>query len=325
MKRKVVRHGSNTLTVSIPAKWAKSNRISAGDEIEVLDKKNFLTISSQMKETHEKTVIDTRKMNKRVAETSLTGAYSRGYDEVEIIYDSKELMDYLIVVMHTALLGYEVFYQSDKRCIIKGISETQSSHFDSIMRKNFQILDLLAEESLRLIKAKKFNELTSLFVLERTNNKFTNYLHRVLSRNGAGQKDDFFLYAIILLLERVGDIYREICECLPDVPAKDLKLGELAVSGILDKESGPVILRKETFDIYSRTNEMLKKYEHYFYSFDMALANEIESSWKNILFNAQKMSKSSNNSGEIKVLSELAILANTFDMLLTQTISLSIK
>ena len=44
MKRKVNRVGQNTLTISLPAKWAKNNNIKPGDELEIFEEPKLLMI-----------------------------------------------------------------------------------------------------------------------------------------------------------------------------------------------------------------------------------------------------------------------------------------
>ena len=45
MKRKVVKHGQNTLTVSLPSKWCRAHGIKQGDEIEVEEKGPLIQLS----------------------------------------------------------------------------------------------------------------------------------------------------------------------------------------------------------------------------------------------------------------------------------------
>ena len=44
MKRKIVKHGPISLTVSLPSKWVKKRNLKAGDEVEVEEHNNGLFI-----------------------------------------------------------------------------------------------------------------------------------------------------------------------------------------------------------------------------------------------------------------------------------------
>ena len=46
MRKKLVKQGHSTLTITIPAKWARENKLKAGDELELNTKQNSLIIST---------------------------------------------------------------------------------------------------------------------------------------------------------------------------------------------------------------------------------------------------------------------------------------
>ena len=57
MKRKLNRVGQNTLTVSLPSEWAKTHNLKPGDDIELMESGNTLTISkSKIPEKREVTI-----------------------------------------------------------------------------------------------------------------------------------------------------------------------------------------------------------------------------------------------------------------------------
>jgi phosphate uptake regulator len=47
MKRKVIKQGHNTLTITLPNKWASRFNLAAGDEIDLNEKDNGLFISTE--------------------------------------------------------------------------------------------------------------------------------------------------------------------------------------------------------------------------------------------------------------------------------------
>ena len=84
MKRRVVKHGASTLTISLPSKWARANKIENGNSLNIEVAKERLIISSS----------DERHFDD--VETTLTGKeewyvkrilrhlYTSGYDEIKI-------------------------------------------------------------------------------------------------------------------------------------------------------------------------------------------------------------------------------------------------
>jgi phosphate uptake regulator len=307
MKRKVVRHGSNTLTISLPAKWAKKNDVEPGDEIELIDKQNSLIILPKNKVKHEKKLIDITNMDKRIADYAMTNVYSEGFDEVEIIYDNKEVISHIKKILQETLIGYEIFYLSDKRCILRNISTPQSSEFESIMRKNFQVVTLLADESLKYIEKKEYGSMAELITLERTNNKFTNFLLRVVCTEGVrSRKADFNLYIMIRLLERVADTYRDVCVHLSEQDPKDIKIS------------------KDTIEIYKVMNRVVKEYSELYFSYDHNKANKLSVLWQDLLKKSYIVKSHSKNIHEIRVINCLVRISHELDSMLHQLVGLII-
>jgi len=44
MKRRVIKQGNNTLTITLPRKWASSANIKAGDELDIIEEGDNLKI-----------------------------------------------------------------------------------------------------------------------------------------------------------------------------------------------------------------------------------------------------------------------------------------
>ena len=298
MRRKVVKHGSATLTISLPAKWVQRNNIKSWDELEIFDKHNSLTILSESAMPSEKKVIDLTGMPKRMIDCAVTSSYTKGYDELELIHGETGITETLNKLSY-ALLGYEVFYCSEKRCLIKSISSAQPTEFESIMRKNFHVIMMLANESLELIKKKKYSKLNDIVMLEKTNNKFTNYLLRVISVKGfKSRQHDFFLHTMIRLLERVADSYRDICQYLAA------------------QEPGAIRISSETLGIYEAINRMMDRYSATYFSNSIAEASIIATTLAELQDKIRQMRKSPKNIHEMAVVNCLAGLVHELDTLL---------
>ena len=47
MKRKIIKQGSGTLTISLPTNWAKLFKLKSGDEIDVTQEGKMLVVSTK--------------------------------------------------------------------------------------------------------------------------------------------------------------------------------------------------------------------------------------------------------------------------------------
>ena len=47
MKRRIIKQGHNTLTITLPSKWAKKFNINPGDEVELIEQGKDLKIATE--------------------------------------------------------------------------------------------------------------------------------------------------------------------------------------------------------------------------------------------------------------------------------------
>ena len=47
MKRKIIKQGHNTLTITLPNKWAKELNLLAGDEVDVLESNGSIIVNGK--------------------------------------------------------------------------------------------------------------------------------------------------------------------------------------------------------------------------------------------------------------------------------------
>jgi phosphate uptake regulator len=134
MKRKVVKHGVSTLTISLPSKWTKTNRIKNGDLLEIEATKDHLIISSEANEHFEE------------IETTLTGDeewyiarilrhyYTSGYDEIKITNPNKDQLE-LIRKGIVNLTGMEIVESKPSYCLLKCVISSENSDYHQIVNR----------------------------------------------------------------------------------------------------------------------------------------------------------------------------------------------
>ncbi|MFH1506127.1 MAG: AbrB/MazE/SpoVT family DNA-binding domain-containing protein [archaeon] len=280
MKRKVIKQGHNTLTVTLPTKWAKKQGIEAGDEIDLLEKDSSLVISG--KPILEKTVkeLDVKGMSIPVLWRSIISAYRAGYDEIKIYFDPpkgkkniytdfgynnlkwlfpKGMLQLSQIEAAQALIGrligMEIVDQKGKYCIAKEMGETTYSEFDDALRRIFLLLISIAEEVYEGYKNRKMTMLKSSLLIDSTIDRFEDFCLRVLNKKGySDPKKTSTMYALIFLLEMVGDEYKKIA------------------MHVLNTKEKPSKLMFKEFEVQQN---QLKRFYKFFYSYSKDAANEI--------------------------------------------------
>ncbi|MBU0627767.1 MAG: phosphate uptake regulator PhoU [Nanoarchaeota archaeon] len=211
MKRRIVQHGSSSLTVSLPYKWAKRYGLNKGDEVELEEKGNSVCIKIREEKTSHKATF-TIENKDTFLRRYIISLYKQGYDEIEIISKDGLPLRRINDVLNE-LLGFEIIEQGLKRCVIRNVAQASDAEFDPMLRRAFLVTISLANGSLEAIKGKKFDELKELSKIQYTNNKLTNLCQRILNKKG--YKDHIktnYMYSIIDQLEQIGDHYGDLCD-----------------------------------------------------------------------------------------------------------------
>ena len=246
MKRKIVKQGAATMTISLPAKWCKSSSLKGGDEIELDEKNNNLIISTTKLNTLKQTKLDLTNLDERVVRWSLSSLHKSGFSEIELIYKDISILKVVRELIKDLLIGIAIIEQTDKRFVLKSITKDNSEEFDNILRRAFLVTLSMGDNSLQAIKNKEPTQLKELVTLEKTNNQLTNYCERLLNMKGYKNAKTNFIYVIIWNLEKVCDDYKLICDHI-------LK--------------NPTNLSDKTLKLYEKCNNILRTYYEIFYKF----------------------------------------------------------
>ena len=134
MKRKVVRHGDSTLTISLPSKWAKANSIKPGQLLNLEQTDCGIFVSSNENYPIEKTEITLSWDKEWYIQRILRHLYTYGYDEVSVNYAKKEQLLLLRKGLES-LPGFEIGESNPKICKIRCVGSLESTEYDDTVKK----------------------------------------------------------------------------------------------------------------------------------------------------------------------------------------------
>ncbi len=89
MRRKVIKQGHNTLTITLPAKWVIDNNIKPSQELEIDVKDTSLVINSKQQTTHELFKADISNLDRCSILYTIRNLYRLGYDEIELSFENQ--------------------------------------------------------------------------------------------------------------------------------------------------------------------------------------------------------------------------------------------
>ncbi len=251
MRRKIIKQGHNTLTITLPTKWAKKHGLSSGDEIDIQENEKSLIISGSKAPTLAGKNLDLRDVSTIFLWRSIISAYRAGYDEITVRFSipkgthknaytgfgfnnlqllfSQGVIELspieAIQALVNRLIGVEIIDQKENYCVIKDMSETTYKEFDNSLRRIFLLLMSMSDECYECYKTNRKEPLRSIHLIDTNIDRFEDFCLRVL--NKIGYKDynkTSIVHSIIFLLELVGDEYKKIALHCLDMKGKPREL-----------------------------------------------------------------------------------------------------
>lgn len=284
MRRKIVKQGAATLTVSLPSSWTKKFSLKSGDEIEVEEKDKVLVLSTATDFSSEKIKINIDDANSSQIWGRLNGIYRRGFDEIEVFFRDAYVKDKdgrniktveLLQNIADRLMGVEIVRQGRNYVLLKQVSNVSPDEFESLLRRTFYSLKLMADDCFNAAKTSDKDTLRNISTYsDLTINKLTNYCFRILSKQGHKEYSHTpYYFLIVHLMEELGDVISFIAKkCHKNLPSRD-------VACLMEKTCGLMALfdsaffnadKKTVIQFYKKRDEIKKeadrvseKKEHY--------------------------------------------------------------
>lgn len=229
MRRKLIKQGNNAYTITLPIKWVRSNNLEAKSELDMSITNNLITITPETTETKEKAIkINFTKKDYltnqkfRYINRIYATLYKAGYDEIVFTSDEKDIITYL-ADRTSNFIGIEILEETKNRLLIKSVVKPQEDEFQNLLIRSFIIIKNLSETLIEKIENKE-KDFTSLISLERTNNKITDYLKRILAKTSAKEfQSTRYLYSTVMENERICDEYKYLILALDNNKIKNIE------------------------------------------------------------------------------------------------------
>ena len=230
MKRKVIKQGNNTLTITLPRKWTQKFGINVGDEISLEEQDNKLLLSSEKVSSPQSSVeISFHGLNQPIFWRHMVSAYRAGYDTIKIHFDpqaeyqniytsyadfNKKMTVGSIEVVRDAfngLIGMEIIDHKRDFCVVKDLGEITDKEFDNAFRRIFFLIEGMGEDNMQLLKERKESLFKAIDITDTTVDRFCDYCLRVLNKKSYKNfKKTSVMYSFVLLLEYIGDEYKRV-------------------------------------------------------------------------------------------------------------------
>lgn len=197
MKRKVIRQGNNTLTITLPRTWTNNLKINAGDEIDVGIDGSTLIISTDKLISYGRKSRDISKLTSILPLILLT-FYRKGYDEIDLRFEKPHTSIIIQNILRDGLTGYHIIDHKKNSCLLRALSDINDMDFNEILRKLFILIKIKLEKITEAILKKDISELQSLIAMSTMPSKMTNFCYRLLSKRNLAESDKISYFQIIV-------------------------------------------------------------------------------------------------------------------------------
>lgn len=247
MKRKIIKQGNGTLTLTLPKEWTKKIGLSGKEEIEVVEQGKELLLSPLTHFEEKKIKVDVSKLNPTLVSWYIYSIYTRGYEEIELYFDNPKIGLKVEESLSKDYLGFEVIEHKKNRCLIKRLSSDLDEEFDKTLKRVFMIISYMGNSIIEYYNKGKIENIEELLHLETNTNRLTNFCERVLNKTGYKERyKTNVIYLVTWQLEIIADCFRDIVK-------------KLKIIKKIDRDTiNQVRITVEIFDLYLQT----------FYKFD---------------------------------------------------------
>jgi len=215
MKRKVVRHGSSTLTISLPKKWTGLHGIGQGDELEVVQKGPSLMIGSDLKPAIKKISINLTGTGKLLHRT-IAAIYKSGFDKVTIQYGSSDELELIQDTVYRYCHVFEITKISKNQVDIQSISNLTPTHLDEMLIRMQKSIMEIGNTSLQGIKSNDYEALSQIILKDKMVDRYCAFGSRIINKGWELDYPPGPLYLILDQTEIAADIFKVINQYVID-------------------------------------------------------------------------------------------------------------
>ncbi len=245
MKRKVIKQGHNTLTITLPTDWVKKLNLSSGDEVDVIENSGELVINGKQNFEQKTVTLDISNLRVPMLWRFFQSVYREGYGEIRLIYGSekknyegaynyyssqfeykrfgetpvkKPALD-MIQELVNRFIGVEVIDSGDDYCVIREMGELNAKEFDNSLRRIFLLLLELFD---KVISTMKRNDIGNMDICKTIHSmdinidRFIDYCCRINNKiyDSSFQKNKPLMFSTLFLLELLGDEFKYVANHL---------------------------------------------------------------------------------------------------------------
>ena len=218
MKRKIIKQGNGSYTMTLPVEWVRKNQMNDDTYISVDEIDNKILISPESGYNSQKEIdIRLETNSDSIIRTLVAGLYRIGYDKIRITLKDAEKKPIYDVV--SSLFGFEVTEDKGNEIIISNISIGNEEKIDSIIRRLFLSIQESIKKILSFFNEPKKRALTVSedFIIVRDNHlRLRDLCLRLINKENSYNNKSYETYSLVLFLEKLASAFRRAAKYIAE-------------------------------------------------------------------------------------------------------------
>ena len=201
MRRKIIKQGLNGNTIYLPKKWIDSNKLSAGDFVDVEEDGNNLIISAnEVKFFERETNLEIKSSDYHTYRSIIGGLYRLGYTKITVALEGSANINMLNKIVNS-ISGYEIVDVSKNVCVIRSLYESEGADLRKYVQSMISISKTMQDSVLNAMRSGNFEIEDELFQYRAMTLRQRDLVARMVVQKKS--VDDFSYYQIAYSLWNV--------------------------------------------------------------------------------------------------------------------------
>lgn len=263
MERTVNLVGQNTLTVSIPSKWAGKYSIKKGDRVHIEENGAALKIISNAKNEDKEFSFCLKGVDRTSLILTMRYCYRSGIDLMSLQLDKPYVLhrrkNIFVPVISaiteelSRLMGMEIIEQKEGYCQLKYMLNDNPNEFDQFLRKTFWTIqyafEAIMEAKDKDVLMREVQQNHDLLTM------YTSYCARLMNRYGCESIEEaYHRYCTLSALEMIMDIIQNVAR---RINKKDIVRSQQFITWLIKMKS------------------FFERFIDYYYNFNIAKMSEL--------------------------------------------------
>lgn len=178
MRRRIIRQGNNSFTLTLPVQWIRDQNLKEGDEVDITQDETRLVVAQETASKKKSIELSLDQEYPKNIKFLLSSLYRHGYDEIKLHVQKPEVLRIVERIVEEQFFEMEVLEKKGNTCVIGMVSVPSIDSYESLLRKMFFIIQESMDIIIRSVNQKSRKELKDIELLTLKYRRYDNFCRR---------------------------------------------------------------------------------------------------------------------------------------------------